>query len=69
MQLQIEEHPEYNTKILDDPIKLLKQIKTLTHNTVHAEYPIASIVNHVARWVNAKQYKDENHLDYVKQLN
>ena len=58
MQQRIEEHPEYNTKILDDPIELLKQIKTLTHDTVRAEYPIASIVNHVARWVNAKQYED-----------
>ena len=66
MQQQIEEHPEYNTKILDDPIELLKQIKTLTHDTIRAEYPIASIVNHVARWVNARQYEDENLLDYVK---
>ena len=66
MQQQIEEHPEYNMKILDNPIELLKQIKTLAHDTVRAEYPIASIVNHVARWVNVKQYEDENLLDYVK---
>ena len=66
MQQRIEERPEYGTKILDDPIKLLKQIKTLTHDTIRAEYPIASIVNHIARWVNSKQHEDENLLDYIK---
>jgi len=66
MQQRIEEHPDYQTKIIDDPIELLKQIKTLTHDTVRAEYPIASIVGHITRWLNAKQHEDESLLDYVK---
>ena len=66
MQQRIEEHLEYQTKIIDNSIELLKQIKTLTHNTVHAEYPIVSIVGHITRWLNARQYEDESLLDYVK---
>ena len=65
MKTRIEEHPEY-AKIVDDPIKLLHEIKTLTHDTVRAQYPIASITDHMARWLNTKQHKDEGLSDYIK---
>ena len=42
MRTRIEEHPDYATTILDNPIELLEKIKTLTHDTVRAQYPIAS---------------------------
>ena len=66
MKTRIEEHPEYTTKIIDNPVTLLEKIKTLTHDTVRAQYPIASITEHLARWVNAKQQENENLTDYVK---
>ena len=65
MQERIEQHPEYDA-ILDDPIRLSAEIKTLTHDTVRAQYPIASIVELLARWINAKQKEDESLLDYVR---
>ena len=37
---RIEQHPEYKTKIQDDPIDLLEAIKTLVHDPIRAQYPI-----------------------------
>ena len=39
---RIEQHPEYKTKIQDDPIALLEAIKTLMHDPIRAQYPIIS---------------------------
>ena len=66
MKTCIEEHPDCLTTILDNPVELLEKIKTLTHDTIRAQYPIASITEHLARWINAKQHDDENLTDYVK---
>ena len=66
MQQRIEEHPDYEKSIVDDPVKLVIEIKTLTHDSVRAEYPIASIVDHFNRWLNMKQWDEENLTDYVK---
>ena len=34
MKTRIEEHPEYLTTILDNPVELLEKIKTLTHDAI-----------------------------------
>ena len=34
MQTRVEEHPDYESKIDDDPIALLEAIKTLMHDPV-----------------------------------
>ena len=66
MQQRIEDHPDYATDIVDNPIRLINEIKTLTHDTLRAEYPIASIVDHLARWLNTVQYPNESLNDYAK---
>src|SRR5210317_1915166 len=68
MQARIEEHPDFETKIEDNPIELLDAIKTLTHDTVRATYPLASITDAHTRFVNAKQGENEFLLDYVKRF-
>ena len=68
MQARIEEHPEFETKIEDDPIQLLEVIKTLTHDTVRAQYPIASMTDAYTRFLNARQQENEFLLDYVKRF-
>ena len=60
MKTRIEDYPEYLTTILDNPVELLKKIKTLTHDAIRAQYPIASITEHLARLINARQHDDEN---------
>ena len=66
MKTRVEEHPKFETDIIDDPIALLENIKILTHDTVRAQYPISSITDHLTRWLTLKQQDEENLTDYVK---
>jgi hypothetical protein len=49
MQNRIEEHPEFDSKIDNDPIALLEVIKILMHDTVRAQYPEVSMTESLAR--------------------
>ena len=40
MRSRIEEHPDYETKIADDPIALLEAIRILMHDPMRARYPL-----------------------------
>src|SRR5210317_1823032 len=64
MWAQIEEHPEFESKIEDILIQLLEAIKTLTHDTVCMTYPLASIMDAHTRFANTKQGENEFLLDY-----
>jgi hypothetical protein len=68
MQHRIEEHPEFETVICDDPIELLNKIKVLMHDPVRAKYPFASLTEAISRMLNLKQSEDEGLLDYVKRF-
>ena len=68
IQNRIEEHPDYETVIRDDPIELLKTIKVLMHETARARYPYASVTDAFTRLLNMKQMEHENLLDYVKRF-
>ena len=63
MQSRVEEHPEFETKIEDDPLQLLEAIKALMHDTVRAVYPMVSMTDAFARLINSKQQDDEYLLD------
>ena len=64
---RLEEHPEFK-KFEDDPIRTLEVIRNTTHDTVHAQYPLVSIVDALQRWINAKQYDDEDLVEYTKRM-
>ena len=68
IQDRIEQHPEYDSKIQDNPIELLEVIKTLMHDPVRAQYPLASMHEAVIRLINIKQYEGEALLEYVKRF-
>ena len=68
MQNRVEEHPEYESKIRDDPIALLEAIKTLMHDPIRAKYPCASLTEAISRAMNIKQTENENLLDCVKRF-
>lgn len=68
MQIWIEEHPDFSSKIKNDPITLLEAIETLTHDPIWARYPFASMTEAITRLVNSPQYENENLLDYVKRF-
>jgi hypothetical protein len=68
MQNRIEEHPDYETKIQDDPIELLEKIKVLMHDPIRAKYPFASLTEALIKLMNIKQLEHEGLLDYVKRF-
>jgi hypothetical protein len=55
MQNQVEEHPEFETTIRDDPIELLNKIKVLMHDPIRAKYPFTSLTEAISRMLNLKQ--------------
>jgi hypothetical protein len=68
MQNRIEEHPDYETTIRDDPIELLTKIKVLMHDPIRAKYPFASLTEAMIRMLNIKQQENEQLLDYIKRF-
>ena len=68
MQSRVEEHPDFETKIENDPIALLEAIKTLMHDPVRAQYPVVSMTDALTRLINVKQMENEPLLDYVKRF-
>ena len=39
-----------------------------SHDTARAQYPIASIVTQLTKWLTIKQHEDENLTEYVKRV-
>jgi len=68
MENRIEEHPDFASKIVNDPIELLKAIKTLTQDTVRAQYPYLSMWTALRRLITMRQFDDESILDFVKRF-
>ena len=65
---RIEEHPDFSSKIKDNPIELLSAIQQLTHDTVRAQYPFVSVTDAFKRLLNMKQSEHEDLGDYVKRF-
>jgi hypothetical protein len=68
IQDRIMGHPEFKSKIENDPIKLLKAIKILINDPVRARYPYASVTESITRFMTCKQLENESLTDYVKQF-
>jgi hypothetical protein len=68
MQNRVEEYPEFETTIRNDPIELLNKIKVLMHDPIRAIYPFASLTEAISRMLNLKQSENEGLLDYVKRF-
>jgi hypothetical protein len=63
MQNQIEEHPELESVICDDPMKLLNKIKVLMHDRIRARYHFASLIKAISRMLNLKQSENKRLLE------
>ena len=68
MQQRLEEMPNYETSIDDDPIALLTAIQLLLHDPVRAQFPTVSMFNALKAMVTIRQYEGESLLDYSKRL-
>lgn len=64
MQIRIKEHPEFETKIQDDPVELLEVIGKLMHEPIRATYPYLSLAETLARVLNMRQREGEELQEY-----
>ena len=65
MQVRIQAHPDFD-KFKNDPIELMKAIKTLVHDPVRAQYPPGSMTAVLTKFLVLKQYDNESLLGYIK---
>jgi len=63
MQRRIETHPNYATRIEDNPIVLLKEIQKLIHKTVQAQYSLLMMHEVIKALVNVKKKDGKELLD------
>jgi hypothetical protein len=68
MRDRIEEHPDFESKILNYPIELLKPIKVLIHAPKRAQYPILDWLNTLKRFIDLRQNPNEALSDYYKRF-
>jgi len=64
----VKENPEYESKIRDDPIEILRVVSTLMHAPVWARYPYASLNDAIMRMLNLNLQDGEYLTDYVKRF-
>ena len=68
MQHRIEEYPDFESKIQNDPVELLKATKIVMHDPIRAKYPYASLTEALMRTLNTKQLEQESLMDYMKRF-
>jgi hypothetical protein len=68
IQDRIHAHPDFETKIKNDPIELLKAIKILINNPVRARYPFASATEAMTRFMTCRQLENEPLTNFVKRF-
>jgi hypothetical protein len=66
IQDRIHAHPDFETKIKNDLIELLKAIEILINNPVRARYPYASVTEAMTRFMTCRQLENEPLADYLK---
>jgi hypothetical protein len=68
IQDRIHAHPDFETKIENDPIKLLKAIEILINDLVQARYPQASVTEVMTRFMTCRQLENEPLANYMKRF-
>jgi hypothetical protein len=68
IQDRIDAHPDFETKIENDPIELLKAIKILINDPVQARYLYASVTEAMTRFMTCKQLENKPLANYVKRF-
>jgi recombination DNA repair RAD52 pathway protein len=68
IQDRITGHPNFESKIENDPLELLKAVEILINDPVRARYPYASVTESITRFMTCKQLENESLTDYVKRF-
>ena len=65
MQVALQELEHYETKILNNPLELLKEVRTLMHTPIKARYPFMTLTENLSSFLNLRQTENESLLDYL----
>ena len=65
MQNRIKETPDFETRIRDDPLELLQEIKKKMYDPARSKYKYATLCKSFKRIFNTKQENDEALVDYT----
>jgi hypothetical protein len=68
IQDRIHAHPDFETKIENDLIDLLKKFERLINDPVRARYLYASVTEAMTRFMTCRQLENEPLADYVKRF-
>jgi hypothetical protein len=66
IQDRITGHLEFDSKIENDPIELLKAIEILINDPARERYPYASMTEPITRFMTCRQQENKSLTDYVK---
>ena len=66
MQNRLQQHPEFNDKLKDNPIKTLEAIEILIYNLVRVVYPLEALTDALKNFLLMRQNKGESTIEYVK---
>ena len=69
LQQRIEQHPEFEEKIRDDPVELINTIKVLIQSPVRREYRFHPLKTALVNFLTIKQYNEEDVIAYHKRFN
>ena len=68
MQRTIMEVSDYDTRILDDPLELLKEVERLVHVPRKAEYPTIALIETLSNVMTIRQGEKEGLVSYLERF-
>jgi hypothetical protein len=66
MQNRIEQHPEYASKIKNNPVELMLAIQASMHETVRAQMSILTLFSALTKFFTYKQKEDMTNAEHLK---
>ena len=68
MQLAIKEHPDFQSRIRDDPLELLIEIEKAMHVPMKLAYPVLTLIDTLSSSITIQQGDKEGILSYLKRF-
>ena len=68
MQLAIKELPNYESEVLDDPLKLLEEVEKLMHVPRKAVYPVLTLIETLSNLMNCRQGENDTLTGYLEKF-
>ena len=68
VNISIQELPNFETEIREDPMKLLETVEHLTHVNMRAVYPVLTLIESLARMMKVKQGDNAGLVNYLERF-